>query len=29
MRRLPVRAGETIYVPGETLHSFDPDTLIY
>lgn len=25
----PVRAGETIYVPGGTLHSFGPDTLIY
>jgi mannose-6-phosphate isomerase len=29
MRRLPVRAGDTIYVPGGTLHSFGPDTLIY
>ncbi len=29
MRRFPVRAGETIYVPGGTLHSFGPDTLIY
>jgi mannose-6-phosphate isomerase len=29
MRRLPVRSGETIYVPGGTLHSFGPDTLIY
>jgi mannose-6-phosphate isomerase len=29
MRRLPVRAGETVYVPGGTLHSFGPDTLIY
>ena len=29
MRKLPVRAGETIYVPGGTLHSFGPDTLIY
>jgi len=29
LRRLPVRAGETIYVPGGTLHSFGPDTLIY
>ena len=29
MRRLPVRAGETIYVPGGTLHNFGPDTLIY
>jgi mannose-6-phosphate isomerase len=29
MRRVPVRTGETIYVPGGTLHSFGPDTLIY
>ncbi|MGC4935292.1 class I mannose-6-phosphate isomerase [Gordonia sp. DT30] len=29
LRRLPVRAGETIYVPGGTLHSFGPDTVIY
>jgi mannose-6-phosphate isomerase len=29
MRRLPVRAGETIHVPGGTLHSFGPDTLLY
>lgn len=29
MRRLPVRAGDTIYVPGGTLHSFGPDTLIH
>lgn len=29
LRRLPVRAGETIYVPGGTLHSFGPDTLVY
>ena len=29
MRRLPVRAGESIYVPGGTLHSFGPDTLVY
>lgn len=29
LRRLPVRAGETIYVPGGTVHSFGPDTLIY
>ena len=29
MRRLPVRPGETIYVPGGTLHSFGPETLIY
>lgn len=29
MRRLPVRTGETVYIPGGTLHSFGPDTLIY
>jgi mannose-6-phosphate isomerase class I len=29
MRRLPVRPGETIHVPGGTLHSFGPDTLLY
>ena len=29
LRRLPVRAGETIYVPGGTLHSFGPRTLVY
>lgn len=29
MRRLPVRPGDTIYVPGGTLHSFGPDTLVY
>ncbi|WP_225993607.1 class I mannose-6-phosphate isomerase [Actinomadura rudentiformis] len=29
MRRVPVRAGETIYVPAGTLHSFGPDTLAY
>jgi mannose-6-phosphate isomerase len=29
MRRLPVRAGETIHVPGGTLHAFGPDTLLY
>ena len=29
LRRLPVRPGTTIYVPGGTLHSFGPDTLVY
>ncbi|REE99869.1 type I phosphomannose isomerase catalytic subunit [Thermomonospora umbrina] len=29
MRRLPVRAGQTIYVPGGTLHRFGPGTLVY
>jgi mannose-6-phosphate isomerase len=29
LRRLPVRPGETIYVPGGTLHSFGPDTLVH
>ncbi|MFD8233850.1 type I phosphomannose isomerase catalytic subunit [Streptomyces sp. NPDC059696] len=29
MRRLPVRAGQTVHVPGGTLHSFGPDTLVY
>ncbi|MDN0199812.1 type I phosphomannose isomerase catalytic subunit [Streptomyces sp. S.PNR 29] len=29
MRRLPVRPGQTVYVPGGTLHSFGPDTLVY
>lgn len=29
LRRLPVRAGQTFYVPGGTLHSFGPDTLVY
>lgn len=29
LRRLPVRAGSTLYVPGGTLHSFGPDTLVY
>ncbi|WP_242121352.1 class I mannose-6-phosphate isomerase [Sphingomonas lacusdianchii] len=29
MRRVPVRTGETVYVPGGTLHSFGPQTLIY
>lgn len=29
MRTLPVRPGDTIYVPGGTVHSFGPATLIY
>lgn len=29
MRRLPVRPGQTLYVPGGTLHSFGPGTLVY
>jgi len=29
MNRLPVRAGDTLYVPGGTLHSFGGGTLIY
>ncbi|NAZ81665.1 mannose-6-phosphate isomerase [Kineococcus sp. R8] len=29
LRRLPLRAGETVHVPGGTLHSFGPDTLVY
>ena len=29
LRRLPVSAGQTVYVPGGTPHSFGPDTLIY
>lgn len=29
MYRLPVRTGDTFYVPGGMLHSFGPDTLIY
>jgi mannose-6-phosphate isomerase len=29
IRRIPVRAGDTVYVPGGTLHTFGPDTLIY
>ncbi|MCT9141821.1 type I phosphomannose isomerase catalytic subunit [Streptomyces violarus] len=29
MRRLPVRAGQTVYVPGGTLHSFGPGTLVH
>jgi len=29
LRRLPVSAGQTIYVPGGTPHRFGPDTLVY
>lgn len=29
MHRVPVKAGDTFYVPGGMLHSFGPDTLIY
>ena len=29
MYRYPIRAGDTIYVPGGVLHSFGPDTLIF
>ncbi|WP_019630138.1 class I mannose-6-phosphate isomerase [Actinomadura atramentaria] len=29
LRRLPVRPGETLYVPGGTIHSFGSDTLVY
>ena len=29
LRRLPVRAGDTIFVPGGTPHSFGPDTVVY
>ncbi|ADH67211.1 class I mannose-6-phosphate isomerase [Nocardiopsis dassonvillei] len=29
LRRLPVRPGETVYVPGGTVHSFGPRTLVY
>lgn len=29
LRRLPVRPGETLYVPAGTLHSFGPGTLVY
>jgi len=29
MPRKPIQAGDTIYVPAGTLHSFGPDTLIY
>jgi mannose-6-phosphate isomerase len=29
MVRYPVRAGETVYVPGGVIHTFGPDTLIF
>jgi len=29
MYRYPVRAGDTVYVPGGVLHAFGPDTLIF
>jgi mannose-6-phosphate isomerase len=29
MHRYPIRAGDTVYVPGGVLHSFGPDTLIF
>ena len=29
MLRLPIRTGETVYVPAGTIHSFGPDTLIF
>jgi mannose-6-phosphate isomerase len=29
MPRYPVRAGDTVYVPGGVIHSFGPDTLIF
>jgi mannose-6-phosphate isomerase len=29
LRRLPVAAGQTIYVPGGTPHRFGPDTVVY
>ncbi len=29
MPRHPVRAGDTVYVPGGIIHSFGPDTLIF
>ena len=29
MHRVPVKTGDTFYVPGGMLHSFGPDTLIY
>ena len=29
LRQLPVRAGQTCYVPGGTLHRFGPETVVY
>ena len=29
MYRYPIRAGDTVYVPGGVLHAFGPDTLIF
>jgi len=29
MLRYPIRAGDTVYVPGGVIHSFGPDTLIF
>jgi mannose-6-phosphate isomerase len=29
LRRIPVRSGQTVYVPGGTPHSFGPHTLVY
>ena len=29
MPRMPIKAGDTVYVPGCILHSFGPDTLIF
>ncbi len=29
INRFPIRAGDTVYVPGGILHSFGPDTLIF
>jgi mannose-6-phosphate isomerase len=29
MDRHPIRAGDTVYVPGGVIHSFGPDTLIF
>jgi mannose-6-phosphate isomerase len=29
LRRLPIHAGDTVYVPGGTLHTVGPDTLVF